>query len=55
MMAVFDYMLIRVPRMFGRSRDGVLCLLTYEDWASNRFNKRFRHHLPDVDFAEAAE
>jgi hypothetical protein len=53
-LAVYGYTFIRVPRMLGRDQDGVLCLLTYEDWASNRFNQRFKHHLVDAQLEEAA-
>jgi hypothetical protein len=53
-LAAFDYMFVKVPRMFGRDRDGVLCLLTIEDWQSNRFNKRFGHHLAVEKQQEAA-
>ena len=53
-LAAYDYSFIKLPRMFGREHDGVLCLLTYEDWANNRFNKRFRHHLRNVPLEEAA-
>ena len=53
-LAVYDYTFIKVPRMLGRDEDGVLCCLTYEAWAANRFNKRFQHHLlPRL--AQAAE
>lgn len=56
MLAAYDYTFIRIPRMLGRHRDGVLCCLTYEDWCNNRFNKRFKHHIPDPPpLAEAAE
>ena len=50
-LAAYDYAFVKVPRMFGHDRDGVLCLLTYEAWCGNRFNKRFRHHIlePTVD------
>ena len=44
-LAVYGYTFIRIPRMLGRDKDGVLCLLTYEDWVNNRFNRRFGHHL----------
>lgn len=44
-LAAYDYSFIKIPRMFGRHIDGVLCMLTYEAWANNRFNKRFKHHL----------
>jgi RimJ/RimL family protein N-acetyltransferase len=53
MMAAFDFMLIRVPRMLGRDKDGVLCLLTYEDWIANKFNRRLREQLSET--REAAE
>jgi RimJ/RimL family protein N-acetyltransferase len=53
MMAAFDYMLIRVPRMMGRDKDGILCLLTYEDWLGNRFNRRLREQM--LETREAAE
>lgn len=45
MLAAYDYSFIKIPRAFGRHADGVLCLLTYEAWASNRFNRRLKHHL----------
>lgn len=44
-LAAGGYMLVKVPRMFGRDRDGVLCLLTYEDWCANKFNRRLKHHV----------
>jgi hypothetical protein len=54
MLASYDYTFLPVPRMFGRNRDGVLCTLTIEDWANNRFNKRLKHHLPEMALMEAA-
>lgn len=54
MLAAYDYTFLKVPRMFGRERDGVLCTLTVEDWANNRFNKRLKHHLPETALMEAA-
>ena len=53
-LAAYDYAFIKVPRMFGRDRDGVLCTLTYEDWCQNRFNQRYGHHLVDSDLEEEA-
>lgn len=55
MLARYGYSLIKIPRMLGRDKDGVLACLTYEDWRDNKFNKRFRHYVPDTEFAEAAE
>jgi len=46
-LAAYGYTFIKIPRLFGRERDGVLCTLTYEDWIDNKFNKRFRHYLPE--------
>jgi len=55
MLAVYDYTFLKVPRMFGRDRDGVLCTLTIEDWQANRFNRRLRHHeVLDALHEEAA-
>jgi hypothetical protein len=55
MLAVYGYHFITIPRMLGRDKDGVLCCLTYEAWAGNRFNARFHHDIPDPDLSEAAE
>lgn len=56
MLAAYDYHFVRIPRMLGRDKDGVLCCLTYEAWCNNRFNKRFRHHVVDeYEMKEAAE
>jgi RimJ/RimL family protein N-acetyltransferase len=54
-MARYGYALIHVPRMFGRDRDGVLALLTDEDWANNKFNRRLGHHVWTEPVREAAE
>lgn len=53
-LAAYDYSFIKIPRLFGRGRDGVVCCLTYEDWAKNRFNQRLKHHLTDAKLEEAA-
>jgi RimJ/RimL family protein N-acetyltransferase len=53
-LAEYDYAFVKVPRMFGRERDGVLCMLTYEAWCGNRFNKRFGHHRQQIEEEEAA-
>jgi RimJ/RimL family protein N-acetyltransferase len=39
-LAVGGYSFIKVPRMFGRDRDGVLCMLTCEDWERSKFIRR---------------
>ena len=47
--AALDYMLIKVPRLFGRDEDGVIGLLTREDWAANKVCRRYRHdHVEPV-------
>jgi len=53
-LAAFDYMFVKVPRMFGRDRDGVLALLTREAWDGNWFNQRYARHLVDAPLEEAA-
>jgi RimJ/RimL family protein N-acetyltransferase len=52
--AALNYMLIKVPRLFGREQDGVLGLLTAEDWAANKICQRFKHHLDADALKEAA-
>lgn len=49
--AVLGFSLIRVPRMLGRNRDGVLGFLTVEDWLANKFNQRLArvHAKADTD------
>jgi hypothetical protein len=44
-LAAAGFMFIPFPRLYGRQEDGVLCLLTDDDWKTNKFNKRFGHHL----------
>jgi hypothetical protein len=54
MLARYNFAFVTVPRLFGRERDGVVCTLTYEAWASNRFNQRLGHHLEPRSIEEAA-
>jgi RimJ/RimL family protein N-acetyltransferase len=39
-LAAYGYAFICIPRMLGRDHDGVLCLLTQEDWKASKFNRR---------------
>jgi hypothetical protein len=41
-LAAGNYAFVTVPRLLGRDRDGVLCLLTYEAWCNSRFSKRLQ-------------
>lgn len=54
-LASYGYVFIRVPRMLGRGRDGVLATLTYEDWIENRFNRSLRDALQQQLQQNAAE
>jgi len=54
MLAAMNFQLIRIPRAGGRNEDGVLALLTYEDWLEAKFCKRYGHHLRDAKKADAA-
>lgn len=47
-LAALNYSFIRIPRLLGRDRDAVICLLTREDWEANKFCKRLKHHLEDA-------
>jgi RimJ/RimL family protein N-acetyltransferase len=52
--AALNYSFIKLPRIFGRDRDGVLCLLTYEDWTESFLCKRYKHHIVDSEQIERA-
>ena len=39
-LAVGGFAFIRVPRLFGRNRTGVIALLTDDDWRNCRFNRQ---------------
>jgi RimJ/RimL family protein N-acetyltransferase len=43
-MATIGYAFVLIPRFFGRHEDGVIATLTYEDWSTNKFNRRLMHH-----------
>jgi hypothetical protein len=47
-LARYNFAFVKIPRLFGRDRDGVACLLTYEDWINNRFNQRLKRQLDDA-------
>lgn len=53
-LARLNYAFILVPRMYGRDSDGVLCCLTYEAWADNKFCRKYGHHVRDDRSQEAA-
>lgn len=48
-LARYGFMFVPIPRLFGRERDGVACLLTYEDWIDSRFNRKLKRDLGRVD------
>jgi RimJ/RimL family protein N-acetyltransferase len=52
-LAALNYSFIKIPRLLGRDRDAVCCLLTYEDWVGNKINRRFKHY-EDAQLSEAA-
>jgi RimJ/RimL family protein N-acetyltransferase len=45
-LAAIGYTFILVPRLLGYDKNCVLCTLTFEDWADNKFNKRDRRQHP---------
>ena len=50
-----NYEFISMPRMLGRNKDAVLAQLTFENWADNKICRRYRHHIIQPAFEEAAE
>lgn len=44
-MAGLGYAFIRLPRMYGRDADCILCLLTREEWESGKFSRKTRIEL----------
>lgn len=53
-LARYGYTFVTVERLFGRHRDGVICTLTREAWAENKFNKKLQHHIELPRKTEAA-
>lgn len=54
-LAAYNYSFVEIPRLFGRDRDGVICMLTREAWDENKFNRRLKHHVePAAPIEEAA-
>ena len=51
MLLRYDYTLHKIPRLFGHDKDGVICCLTREAWEANSFNKRLKHHEPQLSEA----
>lgn len=45
MLAAMNFALIRIPRAGGRNEDGVIAVLTDDDWLSSKFCKRYGHHV----------
>jgi len=41
-LAAYGFNFVEIPRMYGRDRHGVICTLTDEAWAENKFNRRDR-------------
>ena len=54
MLAALNFQLILIPRAGGRDEDGVVGVLTYEDWVASKFYRRFGHHVIDERAAEQA-
>ena len=54
MLAALNFTLIRIPRAAGRHEDGVIAVLTDDDWVASKFCRRYGHHLADIKPAVAA-
>lgn len=53
-LASLNYAFIKIPRLLGRHKDSVVCLLTEEDWIASKFQQRFKHYLEAPTLEEAA-
>jgi RimJ/RimL family protein N-acetyltransferase len=54
-LAALGYRLIAIPRLFGRSKDGVIALLTDDDWRANKIFRRINRPVIDLNrLGEAA-
>ena len=47
-LAVIGFAFVKIARLYGRGKDGVIATLTAEDWHESRFNRRI------VELEEAA-
>jgi hypothetical protein len=45
MLAALNFTFITIPRLYGRNRDGVLCMLSDDAWKASKTCRRFKHHL----------
>jgi RimJ/RimL family protein N-acetyltransferase len=54
MLAAMNFRLILVPRAGGRNEDGVVALLTIEDWMAGKFCKRYGHHVIEAKTEQRA-
>jgi len=54
MLAAMNFSLILIPRAGGRDEDGVIALLTYEDWVAGKFCRRLGHHIVNTETERAA-
>jgi RimJ/RimL family protein N-acetyltransferase len=48
------YAFVRIERLLGRNKDGIVCTLTFEAWSDNKINRKYRHCVVDVDPIEEA-
>ena len=44
----YGYTFVRVPRIYGRNLDGLLCQLTDDAWRRNKFNKDRRLEIQEA-------
>lgn|SRR5262245_11211930 len=53
-LAACGFVLITIPRMLGRDRDGVLALLTDDAWIEGKFHQRLLKTAAKAEIEEAA-
>lgn len=50
-LAALNHAFITLPRMYGRDKDCILCLLTREAWEDSKFNRRLGSHNEPLERA----
>lgn len=53
-MKFLNFKFIRIPRLYGRDEDGMLCSLTDDDWKASKTCRRYQHHLLETEEKKAA-
>lgn len=51
-LSALGYKFAHIERLLGRRKSAYVCTLTFEDWALNKINQRYRHHIVEPAIIE---